>query len=159
MVSLISRSSSLSCSRFKRFDQSQDGVLDRWEVKQVLKEMGYMLLCCTAKGPLETCRILQGFHSGKNGKSWKTSSVDEGGILLRGCSMMYFLAMSTGDIRVERSKCRLKEFRKVSHWPRDLQRPHVDWPTSHLDIGHIADIVLHNLNQKMVVFQQTGFLH
>lgn len=30
--------------QFKRFDQSQDGVLDRWEVKQVLKEMGYMPL-------------------------------------------------------------------------------------------------------------------
>eukprot|EP00438_Fugacium_kawagutii_P030808 Skav229498 [mRNA] locus=scaffold2455:86664:101439:- [translate_table: standard] len=32
--------------RFKRFDQSQDGVLDRSEVKQVLKKMGYMKLCC-----------------------------------------------------------------------------------------------------------------
>lgn len=30
--------------QFKRFDQSQDGVLDRSEVKQVLKEMGYMPL-------------------------------------------------------------------------------------------------------------------
>lgn len=30
--------------QFKRFDQSQDGVLDRLEVKHVLKEMGYMPL-------------------------------------------------------------------------------------------------------------------
>lgn len=30
--------------QFKRFDQSQDGVLDRYEVKQVLKQMGYMPL-------------------------------------------------------------------------------------------------------------------
>ena len=42
----------IGCSRFKRFDQSQDGVLDRSEVKQVLKEMGYMLLCCIAEAGL-----------------------------------------------------------------------------------------------------------
>ena len=36
--------------RFKRFDQSQDGVLDRYEVKQVLKQMGYMTLSCKEMG-------------------------------------------------------------------------------------------------------------
>ena len=32
----------MTAGRFKRFDQSQDGVLDRAEVKGVLRKMGYM---------------------------------------------------------------------------------------------------------------------
>ncbi len=43
--------------RFKRYDQSQDGVLDRREVKQVLKQMGYMTLSCKEMG-------------GDEGKAW-----------------------------------------------------------------------------------------